>query len=73
MIQQVSTMYGGVGMFGLILATVGLAGVTTHAVTRRRKEMGVRIARARGPVRCCGSSSAKALSSSRSGALPSGY
>jgi len=34
-------------MFGLVLATVGLAGVTTHAVTRRRKEMGVRIARAR--------------------------
>jgi putative ABC transport system permease protein len=43
-------MYGSVGMFALILACVGLAGVTAQSVVRRRKEIGIRMALgARGP------------------------
>ena len=36
--------YGLIGVFGLILASVGLAGVTAYSVTRRGHEIGIRIA-----------------------------
>jgi predicted permease len=36
--------YGGIGLFGLILAAIGLAGVTVYSVAQRRKEIAIRTA-----------------------------
>ncbi|MEX2304443.1 MAG: FtsX-like permease family protein [Bryobacterales bacterium] len=43
--MQLSSVFNGAfGLFGLILASIGLAAVTSHAVARRRKEIGIRTA-----------------------------
>ena len=44
LIKSTTLIYGGIGLFGLILATVGLAGVTAYSVAQRRKEIGIRMA-----------------------------
>ena len=44
MISFNTGQFGGLGIFGLLLASVGLASVTAHAVERRRKEIGIRLA-----------------------------
>jgi putative ABC transport system permease protein len=36
--------YGCIGVFGLILASVGLAGMTAYAVAQRGREIGIRMA-----------------------------
>ena len=36
--------YGGIGVFGLILAAIGLAGITAYGVAQRRKEIAIRTA-----------------------------
>jgi putative ABC transport system permease protein len=42
---EVSTlMNGGIAVFGTILSLIGLFAVTIHAVARRRKEIGIRVA-----------------------------
>ena len=36
--------YGFIGVFGLILVSVGLAGVTAYSVTQRLREISIRVA-----------------------------
>ncbi|HWB97833.1 MAG TPA: ABC transporter permease [Bryobacteraceae bacterium] len=43
-LQGASWTYGLLGLFGLILASVGVAGVTAHSVVRRAHEIGIRMA-----------------------------
>lgn len=43
-VEYVLAIYTVVGLFALILACVGLAGVSAQAVVRRRKEIGIRMA-----------------------------
>jgi predicted permease len=43
-LKAASWTYGLIGVFGLILASVGLAGVTAYTVTQRGHEIGIRIA-----------------------------
>jgi len=43
-VRYTQAVYGIVGLFALVLASVGLAGVTAHAAMRRRTEIGIRMA-----------------------------
>jgi putative ABC transport system permease protein len=43
-VRIASTTYACIGLFGLILASVGLAGVTAYSVARRGREIGIRMA-----------------------------
>ena len=43
-LQAASWTYGLIGVFGLILASVGLAGVTAYTVAQRGHEIGIRMA-----------------------------
>lgn len=51
-LNMASYTYGVIGVFGLVLAAVGLAGVTAYSVARRGRELGVGIAPGRGGEMC---------------------
>jgi predicted permease len=44
LVRMMLLVYGSIGVFGLILASVGLAGMTAYSVARRRREIGIRMA-----------------------------
>ena len=42
--RVVGSLLGGVGAFALLLAVLGLYGVVSYALSRRRREVGIRLA-----------------------------
>jgi predicted permease len=43
-LRSAAWTYGLIGIFGMILASVGLAGMTAYSVVQRRREIGIRMA-----------------------------
>jgi len=43
-LRSAAWTYGIIGIFGMVLASVGLAGMTAYSVVQRRREIGIRMA-----------------------------
>jgi putative ABC transport system permease protein len=43
-LRSAAWTYGVIGIFGMVLASVGLAGMTAYSVVQRRREIGIRMA-----------------------------